>query len=376
MSSAAARQLAELAETIISQMKEGAETWYMPWHKGLQEPVNALTGRVFQGRNAAILWNASTQRNYQKNEWATLHQWGSKGKRIRAGAKGVRVFAPILHKAPDLFDGESDALAGFRSYHVFNEQEVKNYNPEHPDLFADFFTQDVDEHIEQLVTRSKADIEYSGDKACYMPSRDKIYMPPRNTFVATPHASATEGFYSTLVHELTHWTKKEGRSPRSGPFDDSHKNYAFEELIAELGSAMICSRFNQKIQPRPDHAAYLNGWLSVLEHDFRYFYRALYQAQSAVHWLYRYTAMVPDGWVLDDPAAEKAEPGYQKPFVTAVEAARFVELQSDASGFKRTARLQVVCGDCQAEYRVVITRGEHQSACQDCHRINLHTVEW
>lgn len=294
------QQLSELAETIISQMKHGAKTWYMPWHKGFQEPVNLVTGRVFGGRNAAILWNALNQRGYQRNEWATLKQWATRRGKVRAGAKGVRVIVPIHNFAPGLFNDESNDLAGFRSYHVFNVDEINNFNPDHPDLFVVNSSKVVvDRHIEHLVERSGADIRYGGNLACYIPKEDRIFMPPRSTFIATPHTTATEGFYSTLVHEIIHWTKHPGRAPRPNTWDDLSLAYAFEELIAELGAAMICTRFGQKIEPRLDHAAYLSTWLAVLESDFRHFYNALHQAQEAVHWIYRFTQMVPEGWTLD-----------------------------------------------------------------------------
>lgn len=55
-------QLAKLADTIVGQMKEGAARWFMPWHNGIQEPVNTVTGKVFRGRNAAILLNGGCHR--------------------------------------------------------------------------------------------------------------------------------------------------------------------------------------------------------------------------------------------------------------------------------------------------------------------------
>lgn len=411
MSTPASRQLEELAATIISQMKQGADSWHMPWHEGFQEPINLITGKVFGGRNAAILWNAFNQRGYQKNEWATLHQWAQRRGKVRAGAKGVRVFAPIHHKVPGLFSGESNDLAGFRAYHVFNQDEINNFNPDHPDLFAEHQVGiGVDEHIETLVERSRADITYAGDRACYISSEDRIYMPPRSSFIATPHTSATEGFYATLVHELVHWTKRLGRSPRLSAFDDQKMAYAFEELIAELGAAMVCTRFGQKVEPRPDHAAYLSSWLAVLENDFRYFYRALFQAQEAVHWLYRSTGLVPDGWVLEPAANLDVTSTISAPPVLdlacgqesvvdenvwaspkqndqpanievpvdqgAVEASQWHVEEIGTQGFVRTCKIAVVCGDCRTGYRLVLTRGEDRSACPSCYRMNLHPVQW
>ena len=101
------------------------------------------------------------------------------------------------------------------------------------------------------------------------------------------------------MHELVHWTKGAARANRPDFEGTADESYAFEELVAELGAAIICTRFDQCIEPRADHAAYLKGWLTVLENDFDHFYRALKLAQVASHWLYRKTDMAPEGWAPD-----------------------------------------------------------------------------
>lgn len=376
-------QLKELAESIITQMKTGTDQWYMPWHQGLKEPVNLVTGRVFKGRNAAILWNASCRFGYKRNEWATLKQWSKRRGKVRLGSKGVRVFVPLHNLAADLFGGKTPELTGFRSYHVFNVEQINNFNPQHPDLFDENTAEIIaDQHIDTLVKRSGADIRYEGDRACYLPKPDKIMMPPRSAFIQTRHTTPAEGFYSTLVHEIVHWTKRRGRSPRQSPFDDSQQAYAFEELVAELGAAMICTRFGQRVEPRPDHAAYLSGWLTLLENDFRYFYQALYLAQEAVHWLYRHTNMVPEGWVLDDQSedAEEKEKVKEKAKGRAEEIGAVLasDVRVDQPGldgsYMTTMLLSVTCGACEEHYSIALIKGEEVSRCPLCYRVNLHPI--
>lgn len=295
MTVAATQELEAIATHLLTQMREGADRWYMPWHKGLEEPYNRITGRVFKGRNAAILWSQATQRGYLRNQWATLKQWAGSRAKVRRGAKGVRVFAPVHRNAPDLFKLNSSDLAGFRGYHVFNVQELNNYNPDHPDMFDGEM---VGCSVGDFAQKTGARIQFFGDRACYRSHEDIINMPPRNRFIPTPHTTADEGFQSTLIHELVHWTKPENRANRVAKIENPEQAYAFEELVAELGAALICTRFSQRIEPRHDHAAYLKSWLSALENDFSYFYKALYLAQSAAHWLYVKTDTVPAGWVL------------------------------------------------------------------------------
>lgn len=214
---------------------------------------------------------------------------------VRA-AKGVRVFAPRFNQSADMFNGASAKLAGFRTYFVFNLDEVINFNPDHTDLFAGA---GANPRIDEFVVRTGAEIAYGGDRACYWPHEDRIEMPPRHRFRDTLHTTADEGFYSTIVHELVHWTKHVSRANRTCFPGTEREAYAFEELVAELGAAIICTRFAQRLEPREDHAAYLKSWLSVLDNDFGHFFRALNLAQVAAHWLYWKTSMVPEGWSQD-----------------------------------------------------------------------------
>ena len=83
----------------------------------------------------------------------------------------------------------------------------------------------------------------------------------------------------TALHELTHWTGHESRCKRdlSGAFGSS--KYAFEELVAEMGSAFLCAEFG--IAARLQHASYIANWIKVLKNDKRAIFRASSGAQKA-----------------------------------------------------------------------------------------------
>ena len=61
--------------------------------------------------------------------------------------------------------------------------------------------------------------------------------------------------------------------------------YAREELVAEIGAAFLCADLSIALEPRPDHAAYLASWLTVLKSDKRAIFTAAAMAQKAVDWL-------------------------------------------------------------------------------------------
>jgi antirestriction protein ArdC len=101
-----------------------------------------------------------------------------------------------------------------------------------------------------------------------------------------PHYA--ESYTATKLHELVHWTKAEGRLNRDlqgKRFGD--EGYAREELVAELGSAFLCAELAINLEPREDHASYLDHWLKVLREDRRAIFTAASHAQQAADFLNR-----------------------------------------------------------------------------------------
>ena len=92
-------------------------------------------------------------------------------------------------------------------------------------------------------------------------------MVHKDKFKRTGDSSATENYYSTFLHELTHWTGHESRLKRKMDDYFGTAGYAFEELIAELTSAILSGLTKVDAEPRADHAKYLNGWIKCLKND-------------------------------------------------------------------------------------------------------------
>jgi antirestriction protein ArdC len=108
-------------------------------------------------------------------------------------------------------------------------------------------------------------------------------MPNRDLFVATKTSTATENYYSTLLHESAHAT---GHSSRLDRLDlKNRKGYAFEELVAELSAAFLCNQLAVSSSPRDDHAQYLASWLKALDGDGDYIFKAASEAQKVVDWM-------------------------------------------------------------------------------------------
>ncbi len=110
-------------------------------------------------------------------------------------------------------------------------------------------------------------------------------MPEPDAFRGSPTRSPTEAYYAVLLHELTHWTGAPHRLDRTKGKRFGDRDHAFEELVAELGAAFLCSAFQLVNAPRSDHAAYIASWLGILSNDRKAIFAAASQAQRAIGYL-------------------------------------------------------------------------------------------
>ena len=95
----------------------------------------------------------------------------------------------------------------------------------------------------------------------------------------------SDGYYSTLAHELCHATGHSDRLARPTLLSSKREDYAREELVAELGAAFVSGAIGIKFHDREDHAAFLASWLQALRNDKRCIFTAATQAQAAADWL-------------------------------------------------------------------------------------------
>lgn len=312
----------EVAKTIIEQMKAGAGEWEMPWHKGLPEAVNQVSNVRYGGKNLLILWQQCLEKSYEYNHWATFKQWQKRGAKVRKGEKGTLIRQAIPKRGRvvnlknrdrqlhlDLITEEDEILKVnqdfyFKFIHVFNVAQVSDFNIEQPDLFYHHVSDE--QRINELITKARIRIKRGGERAFYNFVDDFIQMPEKARFKHETHDPASEKYYSTLLHEVIHWTGHHSRCKRIFKSSFGDKAYAFEELVAEIGGAMLSSQFKQRVFVRDEHAAYLNSWINVLENDFSYMDYAIELARTAILWLYHVTGVVEvnfnEDWIrpLDD----------------------------------------------------------------------------
>ena len=178
---------------------------------------------------------------------------------------------------PDCFKRSSY----LKYYHVFNVFQTEGLPEEfyHIEEVKNLNQLEKDEEAEKLISRSGAVIRHVVDAGNFYDAfNDVITLCDPNQF------KGTDAFYKTAYHEMGHWSGHESRlnRPLKNPYGS--KEYAFEELIAELFSAYISGTcgFSSQIT---NNAAYIDSWLEVLKSDTHFVIKAAAQAQRAAEFV-------------------------------------------------------------------------------------------
>jgi antirestriction protein ArdC len=297
-------QFSELTEKILKFLKKGVAPWRRPWEDGkpgtkypqssMDLPRNAKSGKQYQGLNITILWMTAMERNFQYPHWASLKQWEQMGATILPGHLGrsTAVLFSIRIKAQDRKDLKPDDPRHDKFVYVWHEvynlAQVTGCNhlrqQSKPQVKKE---EEINfQPAEKLLLKKKVNVQHGGDRAFYSVSGDYIQIPVKSKF------RSRSGYYTTKMHELVHWTGHPDRKNRidlnnGQHFTKTSREYAFEELIAELGSCFLLARLNlpEQLDEMPNHASYLDYWSSILQEDDRAIWRAAAKAGAAVTFL-------------------------------------------------------------------------------------------
>lgn len=282
------RAAVDIYQTVTNQIIEAIEQGIKKdgkplWHgqgSAQSTPYNFKTGKRYRGINVLSLWIAANLKGYGSAAWLTFRQALELGGQVRKGEKATTViyYQETDRKSTDTETGEVEIRHRIilKSYALFNLDQVEGIET---NISAEISAIQCIEIADQILLNSKATIIEEGIKAFYRPSSDEIYLPSRNRF------TSTEIFYSVAMHELMHWTGHPSRLDRNftGRFGD--ESYAFEELIAEIGSAFVCAELGISSATIDNHASYIDGWLNVLSRDKKAIFTAASQAAKAYDYL-------------------------------------------------------------------------------------------
>ena len=280
----------EVTDRIIAELEAGVFPWARPWDpskatagSAFDMPRNPTTGNCYTGINVLLLWMTAAKRGYGSNLFMTYKQAQSVGAQVRRGEASIGIvkagtFTPKGEReAARQEDRDPQAIPFLKTHRVFNAEQIDDLPaelvapPEAPDLST------ADENIRALLDGLGCRVIHGTPTACYMPTVDTIQLPSPAQFT-DPGSWA-----SVAAHEATHGSGSPSRLNRdlSGHFGSAA--YAKEELIAEIGAAMICATLG--IVPRVRHADYVGHWLEVLRGDKRCIVSAASAASKAADYL-------------------------------------------------------------------------------------------
>lgn len=234
-------------------------------------PINFLTQKPYTGVNVWLLGMTE----YARPEWLTYKQAQELGGQVRKGEGSTLAcfYSPVAKSKADE-NGEKSTYSLLRHFNLFNVEQIDGLDlPELPELPKPSGSEAA-VFLRKRCQELNVDLRHSGEKAFYNRISDSITMPSTN-FVSDAAYSAVLG------HELIHATGSPSRLDRKKGQVFGDDDYAFEELVAELGSAFLCAKFGIANEYGCQHASYLSSWLKVLGSDKKAFLKASSLADKA-----------------------------------------------------------------------------------------------
>ena len=304
------------AEMMIEKIESIRKDWKKPWFTegALQWPRN-LSGREYNGMNAFMLLLHCEKEGYEIPRFCTfdcvqrLNKPGKDGQELPRVSvlRGEKSF-PVMLTTFTCIHKETKQKIKYDDYKKLSDEEKERYNV-YPKLqvFRVFNVAQTNlrearpelwERLEQENTRPKiedgerfsfAPVDtmikdnlwicpikpQHQDNAYYSISKKEIVMPEKEQF------KSGEAFYGTLFHEMTHSTGAEDVLDRFKPTAFGSQEYAREELVAELGSALVAQRYGMTRHIKEDSCAYLKGWLDELKESPQFIKTTLLDVKRA-----------------------------------------------------------------------------------------------
>ena len=272
----------KVTNQVIASLEAGVPPWHQQWVKDgstnalLMSHHNGETGHTYTGIN----WLITQFSEYSSNDWYT-----KKGAIKATGldkpipyeefknGTNIVFYKPINKEV----DGEDVRYSVRRVYTIWNREQIIGLPDVEPDESMDGF--DPHTEIEEMLQNLdlKGGVSLGGDRACYIPSKDAICLPKDSAFTDENERE------STKAHEGIHATGAKHRLDRNKP------SYAYEELVAELGAAMVCASLGVPLD-KLQHTSYIQSWLKQLKDDTSFVFKAAADASKAVKYLTREVA--------------------------------------------------------------------------------------
>jgi len=289
----------KISKEIIEALENGTAPWIQPWSGSVirdNAPFNPITGKQYEGINFLNLSLQSMAMNGDPR-WMTFKQAQSLNAQVKKGERGTSIQYWKFTKQIDKLDDDGKKILDKNSKPIKITLKLKNpqvfyatvFNATQIDglrsLKEDLGIKEVItefkpiEAAQKILENSNANINHvAGNRAFYRASEDKIQLPLKEQF------NSEMDYYSTALHELSHWTGHESRLNRDmrNPFGSIA--YAKEELRAEIGSYMLSAKIGIDFDPSQHHA-YIDNWVSILEDKPSEIFKASADASKIVSFI-------------------------------------------------------------------------------------------
>lgn len=287
----------EITSRIIAALVAGTPPWRKGWSGG-ELAVNAK-GVAYRGLNQLLLGMSG----FTDNRWYTFRQIKMmKGLHVRKGERStkivrlVEVERKVAEREKDgevVSEGQGKALV-MRFYDVFNAAQIEGMAPR-PERAHTIEPVDAAEAMIEGLKRTGLSVRHGFPGASYSVIDDLIRMPDKAAFQSTESDAGDYEYWATLMHESIHSTslRLQRMNPTSSRFGPQDR--AREELIAEIGAAMLCAELGIGQQAGElgglakehldNHSAYIASWLTLLKQDRNEIFRASADAQRACDYI-------------------------------------------------------------------------------------------
>ena len=313
-------RFAEMMVTRMEQMK--ASDWKKGWLSETygESPMN-LSGRTYNGMNSFFLFlEMMNEPRFKYPIFATFQQIKQKGASVLKGEKsfpvlfwmlnykdknGKRIDEDDYNSMPAAIKQECDVSPVLKSFNVFNVaqtnmeevapkpieklKEKYRIGERNNSLPTDIGGMYENEQLDSMLANQSWYCPITYDKysnsAFYSLNDDKITVPVKSQFrISQDETSVFEDgqeYYATLIHEMIHSTGSESRLGRFGNGSRTKDDYAKEELVAELGAALVGNALGFSSRVLNNNAAYLDSWISKLKKQPKYIVSVLSAASKA-----------------------------------------------------------------------------------------------
>lgn len=225
------------------------ERWELPFTMAIHYRNN---GQPYRGINQMMLSYVSNKRKYPAGKWYTHKMVSEMGGNIIKGEKAAQIVnvSPVYEDKDD--PSSKIKYFSYRYFNVFHQEQIEGVDIEKKERFNSNTLLDV------IVRKHKPIIDQHNDIAAFIPDEDRIVVPNMDQF------KSEERYYSTLFHELIHWSGHKDRLKREMCTDKSDVRYATEELVAEIGAAILTTESGYNSYEIM-HREYVHSWLSHIK---------------------------------------------------------------------------------------------------------------